>query len=356
LKTVGVVLGVLFTLILGSTAFVDWSFKGGLHLTPRFSTGDFLEALKGNIDWLLVFVLLSTSMLPLRAIQWQSTLRQPVPFRERWHFVNIGALVHNVIPGNLGDVTRGFLLARTQQLPVVVGLGSVAMCKLLELVTLILLAAAAMLLPFWSGLPQLGSVLRVGVAVCGGLTLVTLSLARFSRPLAGHLPMGPRWNRIKDLLLEVDGGLRTARSARGLGWALFLSFPPNIVASLAYGVGLTALGVKHGLAAGPLVLLLIALGKGTAGMPTGPGMYFLVASWFARALGVPAQDAAAYALLTNVATGVSHWIPGVISLVMRRVHWSELRQQTSLAAEAARGVKSPPAPARKGIVKRHPVA
>ena len=38
--------------------------------------------------------------------QWQRPLEKKTPFMERWHFVNIGAAVHNLLPGNLGDVTR----------------------------------------------------------------------------------------------------------------------------------------------------------------------------------------------------------------------------------------------------------
>ncbi len=338
LKVLGLCLGVLLTVLLGSTAFFDWSLHGGeLSLSPRFSAHEFLQALSGNLGWVLIFLVLSASMLPLRAIQWQRTLEKPVPLSERWHFVNMGAAVHNILPGNMGDVTRAFLLARTQRLPFLAALGSVAVCKLLELAALLLMAGLVMFLPWWDKLPELGTAMRAAFWICGGLVLLVILLARFSRPLALRISQKTRWRRrLRDLLLEVDQGLGTARSARGLSLALLFSFPPNLAAALAYGIGLQAIGVEHGLIAGPLVLALIALGKGTPGMPTGPGMYFFVASWMARSLGASPPHAAAFALLTNVATGVSHWVPGLISLAIRRVRWSELKQQTSLAAEAAR--------------------
>lgn len=337
-KIAAIAFGVAFTLALGSTAFLSWNLHGRPLVTPRFSVSAFRHALGANLPWLVVFTLLSAAMLPLRAVQWQKTLEKPTPFRERWHFVNIGAAVHNLLPGNLGDVTRAFLLARTQRLPVVVGLGSVAVCKLLELATLVIIAALALSLPYWNRLPELAEALEAAAWLFVALATAVVLLARFSGPLAGRLMRAGRWQRLQFLLRHVDAGLGTARSVKGMLIALAFSFPPNMAAALAYGIGLRAIGVEHGILAGPIVLALIALGKGTPGIAPGPGLYILITSWAARALGASAEDAAAFALLTNIATGLSHWIPGLMSLAIRRVRWSELKRETTLAKEAAREV------------------
>lgn len=337
LRAALVVVGAVITILLGSTAFVDWSFSGDKPLaTARFSVGQFVSALGDNLGWLVIFFILSAAMLPLRAIQWQKTLVPSVPFMERWHFVNIGAAVHNLLPGNMGDVTRAFLLARTQRMPFVVGLGSVAVCKLLELASLIIVAAIILLFPYWSQIPQVVTALRAGAWICVGLVVLVLVLAHFSRRVATKLEARGRLPKVQRLLLEVDAGLGTARSVRGTIIALLWSFPPNLACMLGYGIGLLALGVPHGLLAGPLVLALIALGKGVPGLPTGPGVYMLVVAWAARALGASDADAAAYALLTNIATGVSHWVPGLVSLAVRRIRWSELKAQTAMAAREAK--------------------
>lgn len=345
LKILAVAFGLIFTAVLGSTAFFEWNLKGdGPLLTGRFPAAVFVDALWKNLPWLVLFTLLSSAMLPLRAIQWQRTLETKVPLRERWHFVNIGALVQNLLPGNLGDVTRSFLLARTQRLPVVVGLGSVAVCKLLELATLVILAAIALSLPYWSHMPALSNALGTAAWVFVALITLVVLLARYATPLAAKLERKKRLPKLQVLLGHVDAGLGTARSLKGMLIALIFSFPPNLAAALAYGIGLRMMGVEHGLAAGALVLALIALGKGAPGIAPGPGMYFLVVSWAAREFGASPEDAAAYALLTNIATGVSHWIPGLVSVVVRRIKWSELRAQTSMAREAAHGVKPGRAP------------
>src|SRR6185503_8377869 len=116
-KIAAAVAGLVVTALLGSTAFLKWTFQHGVHVAARFDSHAFGAALQKNWFWLIGFTALSAAMLPLRALQWQATLDEKVPFTERWHFVNIGAAVHNLFPGNLGDVTRAFLLARTRKLP-----------------------------------------------------------------------------------------------------------------------------------------------------------------------------------------------------------------------------------------------
>ena len=94
-------------------------------------------------------MLLSASVIPLRALQWQQhASAQAVPFKERYHLVAIGAFTHNALPGKLGDIIRSFLLSRTQRLPFLQCLGSVAVCKLLEFAALMLLVAVSFLGPF----------------------------------------------------------------------------------------------------------------------------------------------------------------------------------------------------------------
>jgi hypothetical protein len=336
LKWAAAVVGVGITLALGSTAFVTWTLDGtALLATPRFSSRQFLDVLEGHMGWVIAFLLLSALILPLRAVQWQRTLEQQVPFTERWHLVNIGGLVHNCLPGNLGDLTRAFLLARTQRMPFVAALGSVAVCKLLELVALLMLAALVMPLPFWDRLPEVVTAMRWGSAASLALVVLTIALARGSGPLGGRLERRGRFVRIARGLRQVDAGLGAVRSAGGMARAFLASVPPSAVGAVAYGIGLAAIGVPHGALAGPLMLAMIAIGKGIPGVPTGPGVYVLVASWAARSLGASGEAAAAYALATNVATGISQWVPGLVSLAVRRIRWSELKRDSAAAADEA---------------------
>lgn len=348
-----VVLGVVLTALLMSTVFFRWNVAGpGPLLVARFPLERFFRELPGHLVWLVPFMLLSASIIPLRALQWQRTLPKAVPFRERYHLVAIGAFTHNVLPGKLGDFMRVFLMSRTQRMPFLQCLGSVAVCKLLEFAALMLLVGLSFLGPFARGLVPFQQALRVAVGVCLGLVVLVVVLAHYSSPLAEWLRRRGRLGRVQGLLENVAVGLGTARSVRGMGVALVYSVGPVLAPALGYGLGLWGLGIPGGVFAGTVVLGAIALGQALPGLPLGMGLYYFVTSWAARTLGATAEDAAAYATLTHLGTVLTQLVVGLFSVRQRGIRLRDLRRGGSLAREAAGSMAHPaahpePHPARQ---------
>ena len=333
------IVGVVLTVVLISTAFFHWNLgKPGPLLVPRFPLREFFQELPGHLVWLIPFMLLSASVIPLRAIQWQQTLQQRVPFKERYHLVAIGAFTHNALPGKLGDIIRSFLLARTQRLPFLQSLGSVAVCKLLEFAALMLLVALSFLGPFGKTMTHFEGALKVAVSLCVGLVALVVLLAHYSRPLAQALHRRHRLPRLQNLLQHMADGLGTARSFRGMAVALFFSVGPVLAPALAYGLALRGLDISGGLFAGAVVLGAIALGQALPGVPAGMGLYYFVTSWAARSLGASEADAAAFSALTHLGTVISHVSLGAISVHQRKLRLKDLRRGGSLAREAAHHV------------------
>lgn len=338
-KVLAGVVGAILTVLLISTAFFNWHLSGDQPLlTPRFSFKDFIHDLPSHLDWLLLFVVLSASMIPLRALQWQRTLSKKVPFKERYHIVAIGAFTHNALPGKLGDVIRAFLMSRSQKLPFVRSLGSVVVCKLLEFTALVSLATLSLLGPAGDVLDEFRKPLRIAAFGCAGLVLVIVMLAHFAEPLAKWLHSKHRFPKIQVFLFEVAEGLGTARSFRGMAIALLFSVPPVMVNALAYGSGLHGMGLEGGIFAGAVILGAIALGQSTPGLPVGMGVYYFVTSWMARKFGASPSEAAAYATLTHLATLLTQLSVGGISVWIRRMGWKELIRGTKRAREEQRHV------------------
>lgn len=329
--------GVCLTAVLISTAFFRWNLSGkGPLLTPRFSLTRFIHDLPGHLDWLLLFMLLTASMIPLRAVQWQRTLSKPVPFKERYHLVAIGAFTHNALPGKLGDVIRSFLMSRSQKIPFVRSLGSVAVCKLLEFAVLVGVAALSLLGPVGDALDQFRGALRGAAIAALALVAAVVMLAHFASPLAKALHKRNRFPRVEAFLVEVALGLGTARSFRGMAVALVFSMPPVLANAAAYGSGLAGMGLRGGFFAGAVILGAIALGQATPGIPVGMGVYYFVTSWMARKLGAAPEEAAAFATLTHLATLSTNLIVGGISVWIRRMGWRELIRRTRTAREEVR--------------------
>ncbi|HEX8438458.1 lysylphosphatidylglycerol synthase transmembrane domain-containing protein [Archangium sp.] len=335
LKALAVVVGVVLSVFLISSVFFRWNLRGGGPLLiQRFPLGKLVHDLPGHLRWLIPFMLLSVSIIPLRALQWQRTLSKRVPFRERYHLVAIGAFTHNAVPGKLGDFIRSFLLARTQRIQFLQALGSVAVCKLLEFAALMGLVAVSFLGPFGETMSQFAGSLRIAVGTLVGLVVLVVLLAHYALPLARALERKHKLPRVRHLLGHVSEGLGTARSFRGMAQALFFSIGPVLAPALAYGLALRGIGVRGGLFAGAVVLGAIALGQ-APGVPAGMGIYFGVTSWAARdLLGAAPEDAAAFSTLTWLGTVLSQVSVGALSVRVRGIRIRDLRKGGSLAREA----------------------
>src|SRR5439155_16256653 len=105
LKSTVIAVSVAVTVALIATVFLRFS-PDRRFVTPRFDLAQLWRALPRQLPWLGAFIALSAAMIPLRAAQWQSALQKRVPYSHRYHFVAIGALIHNALPGKLGDVFR----------------------------------------------------------------------------------------------------------------------------------------------------------------------------------------------------------------------------------------------------------
>jgi glycosyltransferase 2 family protein len=336
LKVLAVVVGVVLSAFLISSAFFQWHPTGdGPLLTQRFPLRKFVDDLPGHLPWLTAFLLLSASIIPARAAQWQTTLNKPVPFRERYHLVAIGAFTHNALPGKLGDFIRSFLLSRTQRIPFLQSLGSVAVCKLLEFAALMGLVALSFAGPFGATMSHFAGPLRIAVGLCVALVVLVVLLAHYALPLARMLERKHKLPRVSHLLGHVSEGLGTARSFRGMARALCFSIPSVLAPALAYGMALRGIGVRGGLFAGTVVLGAIALGQSLPGVPAGMGIYYFVTSWAARNLGASPEAAASFSMLTHLGTVLSQVGVGALSVRLRGIRIRDLRKGGSLAREAA---------------------
>ncbi|WP_163998398.1 lysylphosphatidylglycerol synthase transmembrane domain-containing protein [Pyxidicoccus caerfyrddinensis] len=339
IKALLAALGLVLSVVLLSTAFFKWNLRGaGALLQPRFPLDEFVRALPGHLVWLLPFLLLQASVIPLRAVQWQSTLRRPVPLKERYHLVAIGAFVHNALPGKLGDVMRSFLLSRTQRIPFLRCLGSVGVCKLMEFAALMLLVSASLLGPFGGTLARFQGELKVAVYLCIGLVALVVLLAHWSAPLAHAMHRRHKLPRLESFLHHLSEGLGTARSFVGMARVFVFSVGPVLASALAYGMALHGIGISGGLFAGAVVLGAISLGQSLPGVPAGMGLYYFVTSWAARSLGATPEDAAAFSTLTHLGTVISQVAVGAWSVHVRKIRIRDLRKGGSLAREAAHHV------------------
>lgn len=329
-------------MVLLATAFVRFDVEWfRLSVEPRFSFSDFSAELPRHLLWLLPFCVLTAVTVPLRALQWQTTLRGPTSFSLRYHLVALAGIANNVLPGKVGDLLRAFLLARSEKLPFVESLGSVAVCKLFELVALAFLLFFCLISPFGGALEPFRAAWVPAAAGCGGLLCLGLALAFGSKPLADFLARQNRFPRAVKFLVEMHAGLASARSLRGMLRVLVYSLGPVLAPALAYGWALEGLGVPGGIFAGAVVLAALSIGQ-TAAAPAATGAYCFVAAWAARALGCSEQHAAAFATLTYLGTAGTQLLLGLLSVKAMKLSWADLRAKGSSARVSLEAAQAQP--------------
>lgn len=328
-KILGVLVAVCVSSILIGSAFFRPSFEGGLRLVPRFPFEAWLSDLPKNLWWVGIFILFSASMAPLRGWRWGFTLpRPPPPYWDRYHAVALGLLGNNVIPGKLGEGLRAlamtrFCQQRGREIPFAQTLGTILVCKLLDLVALLILVAASPNGPFF-GSNVFGSGF-VGAAIAiPALTFGLLAVGRWAPRLADALRRRGRAPRLQVLLRELALGVAASGSPRRLALALLATLVAISAVAMGYTTALWGVGVDADPFAGVILLAAVTLGQSPPGVPAGMGMYYLSSSWAARLVGATAEQAATIAVLTHLATVLSHLGVGLASLLIRRIRLRDL--------------------------------
>jgi hypothetical protein len=327
-RIAGAILGTLVSVLVITAIFVRVGWNHGLELDWRLSPLELARSVPGQLHWLVPFAGLTALMLVARAVQWQAALRPRVPLAARYHLVAIGALVHNTIPGKLGDVTRAYLLGRERQLPFVESVGAVAACKLFEFFWLVGLAVAA--LAFSPGLAEFSPALRIASASCGALVGLALCAGRF----APHFAARVRCPKVRKVIESIGHAFSRTRSAGSLARLVVLSALPVLCSATAYGLGLSGIGVARGLWLGPVVVGAIALGQSLLLVPAGTGLYYVATTFVAHKLGASSSQAVIFAACTHLATLFPQLLLGALSLWRRgRPLFPEL---TAIATAEAR--------------------
>lgn len=306
----------LSTVLIGS-AFFRPSLEGGFHVVQRFPLGSWFRDLPEHLPWLAAFILLSSAMIPLRAFRWGFTLgAQKGPFWSRYHSVAIGLFANNVIPAKLGEGFRALVFTRATGMPFFQSLGTVLVCKLLDIFALLILVLGSPGGPLLGGGGFSGGLLGAGIAV-PVLALLLVLLGRHGPGLSEALRRRGRAAKLQSTLTHLSAGLR-ANSWRSLGKALLGTLAAVSTVATAYFVALRGAGVDVAWTGGVLLLAAVTFGQSPPGVPAGLGVYYLASSWAARLLGATEAEAATLAVLTHLGTAFTHVSVGAVSAIIRR--------------------------------------
>ncbi|MBA3656049.1 MAG: flippase-like domain-containing protein [Gemmatimonadaceae bacterium] len=299
------------------------------------------ELRHSNLPLFLLATLLGTFIFPIRALRWRTILRPiaEVPLGPLWRSTAIGMMVNNVVPARAGEIARAFALTREAPIPFSSAIASLAVDRVFDAVTVLLLAAAAMLDPSfprdatiagqplssWAG--GAGVIVLLALASLYVLVFFPAFLVRlfelFARKVAPAIE-----ERGRKALVAFGEGLSVLRNPKRflavLAWAIF----HWMVNALAFWVGMKAVGIDVPYSAVLFIQALIALG---VAVPSAPGFFGLFEKLAVVSLGlfaVGAPAATSWAIGYHILSFIPITVIGAFYFARLGMRFREIQSST----------------------------
>lgn len=261
------------------------------------------ELQKANLPLLVFAAVMGTVIFPIRALRWRTILNPiaKVGLGPLWRATAIGMMVNNVVPARAGEIARAFALTRESPIPFSSALASLAVDRIFDALTVLLLASVAMLDPgFPVNATIAGQPLSSWAAGSGMIVIIAMaglySLVFFPRVLVQLFELFARKvapsieEKGRTALLSFSEGLSVLRHPGHflavLGWAIL----HWLVNAFAFWVGMKAVGIDIPYSAVLFIQALIALG---VAVPSAPGFFGLFEKLAVVSLGLFAVSAKA---------------------------------------------------------------
>jgi len=323
---------ILFISIIISAVFLVIAFRG---LNP---------VLIRETLWAANFWLLLLGALMYYAAMWVITRRWKflvddsanVPMRDLYPLVAVGYMGNNIYPFRAGEVLRLVLLRRGWGVPLARGAVTVLVERCFDglvMLTFILLPALVVEL----NTDLLRRVAAVAAPIFIGAMVVFLALAqrpeifrRLVHSITGRLP-GAIGGKLAGIADEVIDGLSALRRPRDLFGTVFMSYLSWMIEAIVYLLVAQAINLPVNYFLLLMVVGAVNLGGLIPASPGGVGVYEFLASSVLIAAGIPAEQAAAYALLAHIVIWLPPTVMGLIMLPRMGLTLSALSHAREMA-------------------------
>lgn len=302
---------------------------------------------QSNIPLLVLAALVATTIFPLRAIRWRIILEPTapnVPLDPLWRSIAIGMMVNNIYPARLGEVARAFALTRyTDRVSLTRSVASLAVDRVFDAATLMLLLVSAMLAPAFprdmtiGGQPiQRGAALFAAAAV--GLFVLLYVIVAFPEWLVRVYAsvmgrIAPRLvTKGSEIIHAFASGLGVLRSPKRFVLVFFWALIHWLVNGLAFWLAFRAVGIDVPFSAANFLQGIIAIG---VALPSSPG-FFGVFEAFAKVglavYGVPGDRAVSWAIGYHILSFIPITVIGLYYFARLGLHFSDFNKPTDRKA------------------------
>jgi len=262
--------------------------------------------------------------LTIRVVRWSILLRPVAPIAPRrlFTYAIIGYMANNLLPARAGELVRAYVLGDRERISKVGALGSIAVERLFDGTTLVLLFVAAGAAVGFND--RRLDIIAVVSAALFALALVVFYAVTLSEPRARAVVgavvrlLSRRFeHRAEEVAENLLTSLRSVHDLRTLGLVVLLSLAGWTVEAAAYAV----IGLGFGFTAGDVnfghYVLLLAAANLAIIVPTffgGTGPFEWAATLVLVGAGVASAQAGAYSILAHAVIFIPTTVLGLVFL------------------------------------------
>jgi uncharacterized protein (TIRG00374 family) len=300
------------------------------------------EISRANIPLLVLSALVATAIFPLRAIRWRIILgpvAPELPIAPLWRSIAVGMMVNNVYPARLGEIARAYALTReTDRVSLTSSVASLAVDRVFDALTLMLLLVSAMLAPDFpkgmtvGGQPvQRGAMLFAAGAV--GLFVVLYVIVAFPTHLVRLYAavvgrVAPRLvERGSTIIQSFSQGLGVLRSPRRFIAVFLWALAHWLVNALAFWIAFRAVGIQVPFSAANFLQGIIAIGVALPSSPGFFGVFEAAAKVGLEVYGVMGRQAVSWAIGFHVLAFIPITLFGLYYFARLGLHFSDFKTQ-----------------------------
>jgi len=251
----------------------------------------------------------------LRAVRWSIVLpaRPPVPPSRLVAPMLIGYLGNAVLPARLGEPMRAVVASRRESLDVATTFGSVVLERAIDIVTL---AGIALIAATFAGAP-IWAIQALAVLVAVGVAAMVLLLAFGAIPIVRvleHIGLA-RFPHAHGAMARFAWTLGGRSQRRPMAMAALLSGVAWLLDAGSFFLAGFAVGADLSYAFAALIGGVAILGTAIPSAPGFVGTFEAAAAGMAIALGVPAPQALALAIIAHAMTLIPLALAGSVTLI-----------------------------------------
>jgi uncharacterized protein (TIRG00374 family) len=316
-----------------------------LHDVHWHEVGDALG--EANYAYILGSVCIFAVTIWLRALRWRQLfpLSADLKVRSLYGCLTVAYLINNVLPFQMGDFGRAYLLSELERLSAVRCLSTVVVERTVDVLVLLLLLlclAPFVAIPDWARAPSL-TIAALFLSVAIVLLLAARRRGRFPAFLERILAFAPQASRAKlrEMLESGLDGLSVLTEPRIAARLVSLSVMAWLAAGLVMYSGMLAFDLGLGYDAALFLLVATSFGFLVPATPGSFGVYHaIVIATLTEVFGVDKNAAVSFALVAHMVVYLPPVLAGLAFLWVERGVWKRATLFDKLAELRATNVDS----------------